>query len=65
VNLPAWNAGVGLAGLALMAWWRSDGERMWKQRGLKCRDCGRAKASCSCVDVVFTPDDIWDDKGEE
>lgn len=65
MNLIAWNCGVLLAGLALMAWWRSDGADMWRQRGLRCFECGRAKANCSCVDIVFTPDDIWGDDDDD
>ena len=61
MNLVAWNCGVLLAGLALMAWWRADGARWWQLRGQRCSDCGRDKANCSCIDVIFTP---WDEEDE-
>lgn len=61
MNPDAWNAGVCLAFLCLMCWWRSDGKVWWQNLNAECRECGRAKASCSCVDVVFTP---WDEDDE-
>ena len=65
MNLNAWNAGVCLAFLCLVCWWRSDGAYWWARRGLNCEDCGRKLVNCSCSGVVFTADDIWEGDDED
>lgn len=61
VNLNAWNAGVCLAFLCIVCWWRSDGRFWWERRGLNCEDCGRALVNCSCAPVIFEPWEEDDD----
>ncbi len=64
-ELFAWNIGVTLAAFNLLQWWDGYGRAWWRERVRLCRDCGRTRETCSCVDVIFTPDFDLDDEGDD